>query len=81
MNDQQHSSADARTYITQPGESVAGIALRQCGSEDEWRNIIALNPEFSEHTACDYFPVGTVLTLPPLPVSQPAAAPIDTPTD
>ncbi|WP_261537067.1 hypothetical protein [Burkholderia multivorans] len=77
MNDQQHSSADARTYITQPGESVAGIALRQCGSEDEWRNIIALNPEFSEHTACDYFPVGTVLTLPPLPVSQPAAAPID----
>jgi len=76
MNDQQQSRADARTYTTQPGESVAGIALRQCGSEDEWRNIIALNPEFSEHTACDYFPVGTVLTLPPLPVSQPAAAPI-----
>ncbi|KVZ27005.1 hypothetical protein WL14_00745 [Burkholderia cepacia] len=76
MNDQQQSRADARTYTTQPAESVAGIALRQCGSEDEWRNIIALNPEFSEHTACDYFPVGTVLTLPPLPVSQPAAAPI-----
>ncbi|MBU9632044.1 hypothetical protein KTE60_22425 [Burkholderia multivorans] len=75
MNDQQQSRADARTYITQPGESVAGIALRQCGSEDEWRNIIALNPEFSEHTACDYFPVGTVLTLPPLPVSQSTASP------
>ncbi|WP_261534745.1 tail protein X [Burkholderia multivorans] len=76
MNDQQQTRADARTYTTQPGESVAGIALRQCGSEDEWRNIIALNPEFSEHTACDYFPVGTVLTLPPLPVSRTVAAPI-----
>ncbi|MCA8313217.1 hypothetical protein LGN43_02895 [Burkholderia multivorans] len=76
MNDQQQSRADARTYTTQPGESVAGIALRQCGSEDEWRNIIALNPEFREHTACDYFPVGTVLTLPPLPVSRTVAAPI-----
>ncbi|WP_181156045.1 hypothetical protein [Burkholderia multivorans] len=75
MNDRQQSRADARTYITQPGESVAGIALRQCGSEDEWRNIIALNREFSEHTACDYFPVGTVLTLPPLPVSQSTASP------
>ncbi|KUZ35246.1 hypothetical protein [Burkholderia territorii] len=77
MNDQQPSRADARTHTTQPGESVAGIALRQCGSEDEWRNIIALNPEFSEHTACDYFPVGTVLTLPPLPVPQPPAVPAD----
>ncbi|PFH12910.1 hypothetical protein [Burkholderia sp. JKS000303] len=66
-----------RTHTTQPGESVAGIALRQCGNEDQWRSIIALNPEFSDHTACDYFPVGTVLTLPPRPVEQHEAAPTD----
>ena len=63
-----------RTHTTQPGESVAGIALRQCGNEDQWRSIIALNPEFSDHTACDYFPVGTVLTLPARPIEQHEAA-------
>ncbi|WP_185643534.1 hypothetical protein [Burkholderia sp. Bp8990] len=68
-----------RTHTTQPGESVAGIALRQCGNENEWQKIIALNPEFSEHTACDYFPVGTVLTLPPRPIEQPATAPTSEP--
>lgn len=53
-----------RTYTTQPGESVMGIALRQCGNEMEWRHILACNPEFARMLPHEYFPVGTVLTLP-----------------
>jgi hypothetical protein len=55
-----------RTYTTQPGESVAGIALRQCGDEKAWRHILACNPTFSDLLPHEYFPVGTVLMLPPL---------------
>jgi hypothetical protein len=53
-----------RTYTTQPGESVAGIALRQCGNEAEWRHILACNPQFADMLPHEYFPVGTVLTMP-----------------
>lgn len=54
-----------RTHTTQPGESVMGIALRQCGNEKEWRHILACNPKFAGMLPHDYFPVGTVLDLPP----------------
>lgn len=53
-----------RTYTTKPGESVMGIALRECGSEAEWRHILACNPKFAELLPNDYFPVGTVINLP-----------------
>ncbi|WP_208449984.1 hypothetical protein [Burkholderia ambifaria] len=69
-----------RTHTTQPGESVMGIALRQCGNEMEWRHILACNPEFARMLPHEYFPVGTVLTLPPpaaaSPVEQHEAAPM-----
>lgn len=54
-----------RTHTTQPGESLAGIALRKCGSESHWEGILALNPSFHDWLPPDYFPVGTVLKLPP----------------
>lgn len=57
--------ATVRTHTTQAGESVMGIALRQCGDEMEWRHLLACNPEFSDMHPHEYFPVGTVLTLPP----------------
>lgn len=56
--------AVARKYVTQPGESVMGIALRQCGDEKAWRHILACNPKFSRMLPHEYFPVGTILTLP-----------------
>lgn len=58
-----------RTYTTQPAESVMGIALRQCGNEMEWRHILACNPEFARMLPHEYFPVGTVLILPPPPAA------------
>ncbi|HDR9033786.1 TPA: hypothetical protein QDB07_001243 [Burkholderia vietnamiensis] len=69
-----------RTYTTQPAESVMGIALRQCGNEMEWRHILACNPEFARMLPHEYFPVGTVLNLPPHPaatsrVEQPEKSP------
>ncbi|VVE29121.1 hypothetical protein PEP31012_03573 [Pandoraea eparura] len=54
-----------RTYTTKPAESVMGIALRQCGNEDAWRQILAWNPRFEFLASSDYFPVGTVLVMPP----------------
>lgn len=64
---------EPRTHTTQGGESLAGIALRQCGNESHWRDIIALNPDFSGWLPPDYFPVGTVLKLPPK-IAAPQAA-------
>lgn len=61
---QAQSEPTLRTHTTQPGESVAGIALRQCGSEEKWQDILVCNPKFADLRAPDYFPVGTVLTLP-----------------
>ncbi|MBR8219081.1 hypothetical protein [Burkholderia vietnamiensis] len=58
-----------RMYTTQPAESVMGIALRQCGNEMEWRHILACNPEFARMLPHEYFPVGTVLNLPPHPAA------------
>lgn len=60
-------SEPVRTHTTQPGESLSGIALRQCGDEGQWRNILDCNPAFDDWLPNDYFPVGTVLKLPPKP--------------
>jgi hypothetical protein len=67
-------SAPHRTHTTQPGESVLGIAHRECGNEKEWRHILACNPKFAALLPSDYFPVGTVLTLPAAPASPSASA-------
>ena len=61
------ASLGCRTYTTRPGESVAGIALRQLKDEGRWREIVALNADrFPDQRACDYYPVGTRILLPPL---------------
>jgi hypothetical protein len=62
---------EAPTYVTQDGDSVMGIALRQCGNEAEWRHILACNPEFADMLPDEYFTVGTVLTM-PAPSPKPA---------
>lgn len=53
------------SYTTQPGEAVSGIALRQLKDESRWVEIRDLNahafPDIGPH---DYYPVGTVLTMP-----------------
>jgi hypothetical protein len=53
------------SYTTQPGESVSGIALRQLKDKSRWVEIRDLNahafPDIGPH---DYYPVGTVLTMP-----------------
>ena len=53
------------SYSTSPGESVAGIALRQLGDESRWIEIRDLNahafPDVGPH---DYYPAGTKLVMP-----------------
>lgn len=61
------ASAEPATYTTCPGESVMGIALRELGNEKAWRHILACNPQFADLLPHEYFPVGTVLTLPQAP--------------
>ncbi|WP_425327639.1 LysM peptidoglycan-binding domain-containing protein [Pseudomonas nitroreducens] len=52
-------------YITQPGESVMGIALRQLKDEDRWPEIRDLNADrFADMGPHDYYPPGTVLNMP-----------------
>lgn len=67
------SAQTGRTHTTQPGESVMGIALRQCGDESAWRRILACNPKFADLSPSDYFPVGTVLVMPPNSAAAQAA--------
>ncbi|OLU15362.1 hypothetical protein BVH01_16210 [Pseudomonas sp. PA1(2017)] len=54
-----------RTYTTNPGESVMGIAMRELKDEKRWPEIRDLNaeahPGMGPH---DYYPVGTVLAMP-----------------
>lgn len=53
------------TYKTQPGDSVAGIALRQLKDESRWKEIADLNSErHPDMLPPDYYPVGTTLILP-----------------
>lgn len=56
---------NAPRYTTSAGESIAGIALRQLGTEDRWTEIRDLNearfPGMQQH---EYYPVGTVLLMP-----------------
>lgn len=56
-------------YITQAGESVMGIALRELKDENRWPEIIALNQrvgsrDFSDMGPHDYYPVNTGIKLP-----------------
>jgi len=54
-----------RTHTTNPGESIRGVALRQLGNESRWREIYDLNaPEFLDMNQDDYYPTGTLLSLP-----------------
>lgn len=52
-------------YVTNPGESLMGIAARQLGAASRWPEIQNINgalfPEMGPH---DYYPVGTTLRLP-----------------
>jgi len=53
-------------YTTAPGESIMGIALRQLGDDRRWQEIRALNADqFPDILPHDYYPVGTVLNMPP----------------
>lgn len=55
-----------RTHTTEPAESLCGIALRQLGDETRWTEIRDLNAgRFPDMLGSDYYPVGTVLKLPP----------------
>ena len=69
---------DAPTYTTEPGESTAGIALRELGDERRWREIVALNADrFPDQGPHDYYPVGTVLNMPTQAPSVEAQAQAD----
>ncbi len=60
-------------YETRPAESVAGIAKRQLGDESRWVEIRDLNAHaFHDMGPHDYYPVGTVLTMPAAPIAQTA---------
>lgn len=60
-----------RKYTTQPGEAVAGIALRELKDESRWVEIRDLNAHhFHDMGPHDYYPVGTELTLPGAPAEQ-----------
>ncbi|XXF10167.1 DUF2591 family protein [Pseudomonas sp. D2-3] len=54
-----------RSYTTNPGESVMGIAMRELKDEKRWKEIRDLNaeahPNMGPH---DYYPVDTVLAMP-----------------
>lgn len=64
--DLEHSGfSTLTTYITTPGESIMGIALRQLGSEKRWQEIKCLNADkFPNILPHDYYPVGTTLIMP-----------------
>lgn len=53
------------TYVTQAGESIAGIALRRLANETRWAEIRDLNAaKYPDMVATDYYPVGTSIELP-----------------
>ncbi|WP_330114117.1 hypothetical protein SA496_15730 [Pseudomonas sp. JS3066] len=66
-------ATEHHTYTTQPGESLAGIALRQLKDESRWVEIRDLNarpfPDMGPH---DYYPVGTVLDMPASTSEEPS---------
>ncbi len=58
-------------YRTMPGESAAGIAMRELKDEGRWREIVEFNSQrFPDMGANDYYPVGTLLTMPPKPKAE-----------
>lgn len=59
-------------HETWPGETLAGVALRQLGDESRWGEIKDLNPDACIHMGRhDYLRPGTMLQL---PKDTPAAA-------
>jgi hypothetical protein len=57
--------AYAPVHKTEPGESLAGMAIRQLGDEKRWTEIRDLNADrFPDMGPNDYYPVGTVLRMP-----------------
>lgn len=54
-----------KTYITQPAESLAGMAARQLKDEKRWIEIRDANSlEFPDMCASDYYPVGSAILIP-----------------
>ena len=52
-------------YTTNPGESIAGIALRQLGDEKRWQEVRELNEyQHPGMVATDYYPPGTLIIIP-----------------
>lgn len=63
-----------KTYITQPAESLAGMAARQLKDENRWIEIRDANAlDYPDMRPSDYYPVGSAIlipfTSPPAPVS------------
>ncbi len=75
MSQNSETSAAPLTYVTQPGDSTMGIALRQLRDESRWTDIRDLNvdafPDMGPH---DYFPVGTLLVIRKALAEHPAAS-------
>lgn len=52
------------SYVTEPGESISGIAMRQLGDENAWLSILSLNvEEYGTLKSFEYFPVQSVIKL------------------
>lgn len=67
----QVALAAHRTYTTNPGESVMGIALRQLNHGPSWTEIRDLNADrFPDMGPHDYYPPRTVLVMPALAMSE-----------
>ncbi len=75
MSQNSEASSAPLTYVTQPGDSTMGIALRQLRDQARWTDIRDLNAEaFPEMGPHDYFPVGTLLVIRKASAEHPAAA-------
>ena len=66
------------TYTTQPAESIMGIALRQLACERRWTEIRDMNAAaFPDMVGTDYYPVGTVITMPEVNLKRQAEMVVD----
>lgn len=52
------------SYVTEHGESISGIAMRQLGNERAWLSILEMNAkEYGILKSFEYFPVYSVIKL------------------
>jgi hypothetical protein len=66
MSTKDYKTWASNTYRTHAAKSVSGIALRALGDVYLWVEIARLNSlEYPDMGAHDYYPVGTVLLMPP----------------